>query len=161
MQYIGEWRMLVRGATLVAGMAVVAACGGRNESSGGASTSTGGGGPSAESAAPAATSANGPSTGVVDTVSLSTDATGNYFKPNSVTVHRGDVIRFVLSTGVHNVDFLADSNAGKSGLPAPSALLQLPGQTLDVPVTFPPGTYYFQCDPHAALGMRGHVVVKG
>jgi len=23
-----------------------------------------------------------------------------------------------------------------------------------------PGTYYFQCDPHAALGMKGHLIVE-
>ena len=31
-------------------------------------------------------------------------------------VHRGDVIRFVLKSGVHNVHFLADSNPGKNNL---------------------------------------------
>ncbi len=44
-------------------------------------------------------------------------------------------------------------------MPPASELLQLPGQTVDLPVAFPPGTYYFQCDPHAALGMRGHLIV--
>jgi plastocyanin len=39
-------------------------------------------------------------------------------------------------------------------------LLQLPGQTFDLPVNLEPGTYYFQCDAHAALGMKGHVTVK-
>jgi plastocyanin len=27
-------------------------------------------------------------------------------------------------------------------------------------VTMAPGKYYFQCDPHAALGMKGHVEVE-
>jgi plastocyanin len=27
-------------------------------------------------------------------------------------------------------------------------------------VTFAPGSYYFQCDPHAALGMKGRVKVE-
>jgi plastocyanin len=39
-------------------------------------------------------------------------------------------------------------------------MLQLPGQTYDVPVNFEPGTYYFQCDPHSALGMKGHLKVE-
>jgi plastocyanin len=39
-------------------------------------------------------------------------------------------------------------------------MLQLPGQTVDIPVTFEKGKYYFQCDPHAALGMRGHLEVE-
>jgi len=24
----------------------------------------------------------------------------------------------------------------------------------------PAGNYYFQCDPHAALGMKGHLIVE-
>jgi plastocyanin len=60
---------------------------------------------------------------------------------------------------VHNVNFLADSNPGKTGLPPMSGLLQLPGQTHDIAVSFAEGTYYYQCDPHAALGMKGHVKV--
>jgi len=75
-------------------------------------------------------------------------------------VHRGDVVRFTLKSGVHNVHFLPDSNAGKSNLPSASDMLQLPDQTFDVPVNFAEGTYYFQCDPHAALGMMGHMKVE-
>ncbi|MGH7690725.1 MAG: hypothetical protein ACREN3_14045, partial [Gemmatimonadaceae bacterium] len=48
--------------------------------------------------------------GKIDSVTMHTDANGNYFKPKDFTVHQGDVIRFVLETGVHNVAFPADSN---------------------------------------------------
>jgi plastocyanin len=99
--------------------------------------------------------------GKVITVELITDGVGNYYKPAEITAKRGDVVRYTLKVGVHNVHFLPDSNAGKSGYPqGPSELLQLPGQTYDVKVSFDPGTYYFQCDPHAALGMKGHLVVQ-
>jgi len=27
-------------------------------------------------------------------------------------------------------------------------------------VKMPAGTYYFQCDPHVALGMKGHLIVQ-
>jgi plastocyanin len=37
----------------------------------------------------------------------------------------------------------------------------MPGQTYDFKVLLEPGTYYFQCDPHALLGMKGHVKVEG
>lgn len=91
-----------------------------------------------------------------------TDEQGNNrFSPNKIEAHPGDVLRFTLKSGVHNVHFLPDSNPGKQGLPAASDLLQLPGQTYDVKVTFEPGHYYFQCDPHAALGMKGHLEVEG
>ena len=95
-------------------------------------------------------------------VELLTDEAGNnVFRPAKVEVHRGDVIRFTLKSGVHNVHFLPDSNPGKQGLPAASDLLQLPGQTYDLKVTFDPGHYYFQCDPHALLGMKGILEVEG
>lgn len=120
----------------------------------------------APSAAPSATAAatGGPLTpdpgGKVITVELATDAEGSYFKPAEIHANRGDVVRYTLKVGVHNVHFLADSNAGRSGYPqAPSDFLQLPGQTWDLAVKMPPGQYYFQCDPHAALGMKGRLIV--
>lgn len=99
-------------------------------------------------------------TGKTIVIEVHTDSSGNYFKPNQVTAHEGDVLRFTLVTGVHNVHFLPDSNPGKKGLPAASDFLQIPGQTVDIPVSFEEGTYYFQCDPHALLGMKGHLVVE-
>jgi len=66
----------------------------------------------------------------------------------------------VLKAGVHNVHFLPDSNTIKTGLPPASDLLQLPEQTYDLVVSMQPGKYYFQCDPHAALGMKGHLEVE-
>lgn len=119
----------------------------------------------AQAAAPAAPSVpGGPATpapgGKVIVVELITDAKGNYFSPSEIKAHQGDVIRYTLKIGVHNVHFLADSNSIKTGLPPASEMLQLPGQTYDVPVNFPEGKYYFQCDPHAALGMKGHLEVE-
>jgi plastocyanin len=133
----------------------LAACGGKGEQAA----------PAAESA-PSAAAATGEQTpdagGKIITVEMITDEKGNYFQPADFEAHQGDVIRYTLKAGVHNVHFLADSNAGKSGFPStPSDLLQLPGQTHDVKVTWAPGTYYYQCDPHAALGMMGHVKVEG
>jgi len=128
--------------------AAIAACGGKEA----ASTDT--------SAAATASASSAAPTGKVITVELNSDGQGNYFKPNEFEAHRGDVIRFTLKSGVHNVHFLPDSNPGKTNLPPASDMLQLPDQTLDIPVNFAEGTYYFQCDPHAALGMKGHVKVE-
>jgi plastocyanin len=93
-------------------------------------------------------------------VELYTDEKGNYFKPAKFEVHRGDKITFTLMSGVHNVHFLPDSNAGKQGLPPASEFLQLPGQTWEYIVALAPGKYFFQCDPHALLGMVGHLEVE-
>ena len=67
-------------------------------------------------------------TGKIVTVELNSDEKGNYFEPATFEVHWGDVVRFTLKSGVHNVHFLPDSNAGKSNLP-PADMLQLPAQT--------------------------------
>jgi len=101
--------------------------------------------------------------GKVITVEMTSDDKGNYFTPKKVEAHAGDVVRFTLKVGVHNVHFLPDSNPGKAGLPPASDMLQLPGQTYDVKVTgaFAAGnSYYFQCDPHALLGMQGQLEVE-
>ncbi len=109
------------------------------------------------------TTTNGATAGATgDTIKIEmhTDATGNYFKPAQIEAKRGDVLSFVLVTGVHNVHFLADSSSIKVGLPAASDMLQLPGQTFDLTVSLQEGDYYFQCDPHAALGMKGKLEVE-
>lgn len=89
-----------------------------------------------------------------------TDGVGSYFKPKDIEAHPGDVVRFVLKSGVHNVHFLPDSNEIKKGLPPASDMLQLPEQTYDLVISMQPGHYYFQCDPHAALGMKGKLEVE-
>ena len=136
---------------------LVAACGGKDQNAA----------PAADQAAPnaAAAPAAGPQTpdagGQIVTVTATTDAQGNtVFQPAMVEAKPGDVVRYTLGQGVHNVHFLPDSNPGAQGLPPASEMLQLPGQTYDVKVTFAPGTYYFQCDPHALLGMKGHLKVS-
>lgn len=99
-------------------------------------------------------------TGKVIRIQMVTDEKGSYFAPADIEAHRGDVLQFVLTSGVHNVHFLPDSNPGRSGLPAASDFLQLPGQTWDYLVTLAPGKYSFQCDPHAALGMIAKLEVE-
>ena len=121
--------------------------------------------PSSNTAQPAATTPGAPLSpgpgGKVITIELLTDDQGNNkFSPNQFEAHPGDVLRFTLVSGVHNVHFLADSNATAQGLPEASPLLQAPGQTFDIAVNFKPGHYYFQCDPHALLGMTGRMEVE-
>jgi len=153
MQMIQRW-LLAGGLGMTA---AVGACGRTGADAGTASEG--------QTSAGAPASASGPAQltpdagGKVITVEMITDGNGSYFKPADFAARKGDVIRYTLGAGVHNVHFLPDSNAVKDGLPPASDMLQLPGQTHDVKVSFAPGTYYFQCDPHAALGMKGHVQV--
>jgi plastocyanin len=128
---------------------VLGACGSQEAAASGGEQASA----AAESDAPAAT-------GTVIEVKMVTDDKGNYFEPANITAKEGDVLRFTLVSGVHNVSFPAASNAGASALPEMSPYLQLPGQTHDVAVTLPAGEYAFQCDPHAALGMTGTLTVQ-
>jgi plastocyanin len=149
---------------ILAGTLALVACGGKEQGAADSSRQS-----TATSAPPSSAAASSfgenltpDAGGKVITVELMTDDQGNNkFEPKEIEAHQGDVIRFTLKTGVHNVNFLADSNAVKTGLPGASALLQLPGQATDLKVTLPPGKYYFQCDPHAALGMKGRLEVEG
>ena len=125
----------------------------KGEKPGTADTSQAGG---AVTAAPGGEATPAPG-GKVIVIEAVTDEKGNYYVPAKVEAHKGDVLRFKLRIGVHNVHFLPDSNPGKSGLPPASEMLQLPGQTYDVPVNFASGTYYFQCDPRPAPGIKGHL----
>ena len=144
----------------LAAAALLAACGGERSTPDDASTGGAGG------AAPApAAAAGGEQTpdagGKIVEVEMATDDQGNnVFRPAKFEVHQGDVVRFKLVFGVHNVHFLPDSNPGAANLPPASDMLQLPGQTYDVKVTMAEGRYYFQCDPHALLGMVGHMKVE-
>jgi plastocyanin len=148
--------MTTRSGSRIAGVVVVAllaACRGDQQP---ATSQTTQQPPAAQTSGPLTPAAGGK----VIAVEMVTDGDGSYFKPREVHANRGDVVRFTLKVGVHNVNFLPDSNAGKSGFPtAPSEFLQLPGQTYDAAVGMAPGSYYFQCDPHAALGMRGMLIV--
>lgn len=143
--------MKMQCAILVSGLAFVgaiAACGRNDKPAAG------------ETASSAATSSGPAAGGKTIEVKLITDDNGNRFEPNKIEAHKGDIVKFVLQVGVHNVHFLPDSNPGKTGLPPASEMLQLPGQAYELPITLAPGKYYFQCDPHAALGMTGHLEVE-
>ena len=63
-------------------------------------------------------------TGNIIEVKMITDDKGNYYEPAAIHAETGDVLRFTIVSGVHNVNFLPDSNAGKQGLPPASELLQ-------------------------------------
>jgi plastocyanin len=97
--------------------------------------------------------------GKVIDVKMTTESDGtNAFEPEALTAKQGDVIRFTLGTGVHNIHFIEASTGTE--LPAPSDFLQVPGQVKTFKVTLPAGEYKFQCDPHAALGMTGSLTVE-
>jgi plastocyanin len=118
------------------------------------------GGESDDADPSAATKSDVVATGRIITVQMITDEKGSYYSPSTIDASRGDVIRFTLKTGVHNVSFPDTLNSITEGLPPSSDFLQLPGQEYDLLVSMRPGTYQFHCDPHAALGMKAQLIVK-
>jgi len=152
MHYRKNMRAVLTSAFVLSALALTACSAERKE--GGESETAGTGTPAGQGGAAAA------ATGDTIIIEAWTDGTGNYFKPKDIEAHPGDVLRYVLKAGVHNVHFLPDSNTIKTGLPPASDMLQLPDQTYDLVVSMQPGHYYFQCDPHAALGMTGKLEVE-
>lgn len=107
----------------------------------------------------AAVPASAPAGNVIE-VKMITDGAVNAFVPAEVTARKGDVVRFVLESGVHNVSFAGDPAAAAAGLPGASRFLQSPGESYDVVVNAAPGKYKFQCDPHVPMGMVGTLTVR-
>ena len=85
------------------------------------------------------------------------------FEPAITTAHQGDTLRFTEASGaLHNVRFTKQAPGAKLGSAATTPYLTAKGQTYDVVVDqrFTVGTYEFVCDPHAAIGMKGTLIVQ-
>ena len=84
----------------------------------------------------------------------------NYFSPDTAYVNVGDTVRFV-SLGYHSIteldsidwvnDLATDNGGFWFGLGAPTFD--------DWFIVNQPGKYYFNCNPHAAMGMKGVLYV--
>lgn len=137
----------------VAGMALLAAaCGGTDAPAATVDRT--------ESPAEAASTSSVTPTGNVVEVKMVSGPQGEVFEPADFSVQQGDVVRFVLQSGVHNASFPAAKNPSGVKLPEASPYLQAPGQTYEFTVEQPAGEYHFQCDPHVALGMVGTMTVE-
>ena len=101
------------------------------------------------------------------------DAKGYRYEPATVTIQRGDKVRFTLVSGPpHNVVFWADSIPKGAAAPLakgmPNTIDKLTSpyyvKTGDVYVVSfdgaPVGAYKYYCTPHLALGMKGTIIVK-
>lgn len=119
------------------------------------------------SAAPA------PATGATHDVQMVGDASGYRFVPASLTIKRGDAVRWTnVSGGPHNVSFWPDSipagaqSALSANMPSTTSpligpLLLTPNQTYTISfANVPTGAYKFYCTPHLALGMKGVIQVQ-
>jgi plastocyanin len=175
--------------TLTLALAALAACGGQQSSTDSAALKAGAASntPAASNApaapaapaspsttpAPAAAPAAAPATGTTHDVQMLGDASGYRFTPATITIKRGDTVRWTnTSGGPHNVTFWTDSipagaqaplTASMPGQTAPLAgpLLLTPNQTYTISfANAPAGTYKYYCTPHLALGMKAVVQVQ-
>ena len=82
---------------------------------------------------------------------------GNTFIPNNLTVNTGDTVRWINTSGFHNLNATQSTfpnnpqGFGNSGIGA--------GWTFQWIFTVS-GIYNYQCDPHANIGMNGVVIVN-
>lgn len=81
------------------------------------------------------------------------------FFPSAVTIHRGESVTWENASGFpHNVVFTAVPEGVDAAELSHADLFDAPGErwTQAFPV---PGTYEYECEPHAGLDMAGRVVV--
>lgn len=165
------------GLTLFASAVLIGACAGGGDSTNGTTTgATTAAAPAQPAATPgAAGGATGaqPATGQTHTVRMVGDAQGYRFEPASITVKRGDAVKWVMvSGGPHNVAFEADklpagasaqlgANMPNQQAPLSSEMLMNPNQEYTVSFAgVPAGSYSYVCTPHLAMNMKGTVTVQ-
>jgi plastocyanin len=167
--------MSIRKLPILGLLALAAACGGGDNTETADTTTTdapaASGTPTVTTTAPAAPAptAGAPVTpdagGQVHEVKMVTTQNGasGEFQPKTLTVKKGDVIRWTMADGsaVHNVSFtMAQGNPAGFTPPADSPMVQQAGLTYEVKVDWAPGTYNYVCVPHAMMGMTGSVTVQ-
>lgn len=85
---------------------------------------------------------------------------GNSFSPPNITATVGDTIIFNLAN-IHNVIEVNQSTWNANGNTALSGGFQAPyGGGTVFTATLSVGTLYYVCSPHAAMGMKGTIIVQ-
>lgn len=158
------------GLALLAGAAVLGACGGGGEQAKtdtATAASTPAAAPAAGAVAPIA------ATGTTHEVKMIGDDKGYRYEPADIKVKAGDAIKFVMvSGGPHNVAFdpatipadvkpQLDANMDQKMGELASPLMMNPNESYTISFGgIKPGTYTFHCTPHLAMNMKGTVTVE-
>jgi plastocyanin len=166
------------GIALLAGAAVLGACGGEkapatDSAAANAATTNATTPAAAPAAAPAGAATAAPITGTTHEIKMYGDAKGYRFEPAELTIKAGDGVKYVMvDGGPHNVAFQNVTDAAaKAQLDAnmPGAKIgELSGPMLLQPneaytisfANIPAGKYDFNCTPHAAMNMKGAITVQ-
>jgi len=166
--------MRFHGLALLAGAAVLAACGGGEKKA----DTTAAAAPAPAAGAPAAAPAAGAvakvaATGANHDIKMIGDDKGYRFEPADVTVKQGDAVTFTMvSGGPHNVAFdpattpaagapQLDANMDNKLSQLSSPMLMNPNEKYTISFGgVAPGVYPFHCTPHLAMGMKGQITVQ-
>lgn len=173
------------GIALLAGTALLGACGGEKAATDTAAANAAAASATTPAAAPAATTpaagapaaagavAAAPATGKTHEIKMIGDQTGYKFEPANLTIKQGDAVKFIMTSGgPHNVAFQGVTDAAaKAQLDANMSgakMGELSGPMIMAPnegyvVSFakvPAGTYAFMCTPHSAMNMKGAITVQ-
>jgi plastocyanin len=162
--------MRVIGLILIAGVAVLGACGGGGDSQPGSGDST-----ATPAVTPTAAATLAPITGTIHEVRMVGDAaTGEYrYEPDTIVAKAGDGIKFIMiSVGPHNVAFDPATlpagqkdqlwaNMGPNSMDGSSPMLITDNEEWTLSLgNLTPGMYPFFCTPHLAMNMRGAIVIQ-
>ena len=166
------------GRGVIVGLAMATACGGGAKNAdttatAGTATPPAGASATAGTGAAAGTGSAQAATGQTHEVRMVGDGNTYKFEPASLTIKRGDAVKWILVSGPpHNVSFWADSipagasaqlnaNMQNTMSPLTSPLFNNPNETYTVSFAgVPAGTYKYYCTPHLAMGMKATVTVQ-
>jgi plastocyanin len=85
---------------------------------------------------------------------------GTKFSPATTTITFGDTVNFVLES-IHNAEEVSQATWSTNGNTLlPGGFATGFGGGMVLPAQLAVGTHYFVCDPHAAMGMKGTIIVK-
>jgi plastocyanin len=171
------------GIALLAGAAMLGACGGEKPATDTAAASAAAASTPAPATATATTTtpasaasgtvAAAPISGKTWEVKMIGDATGYKFDPATLTIKSGDGIKYIMTSGgPHNVSFQNVTDAAASAQldanmpgqkmgPLSSPMVMQPNEAYTVSFgKVPAGKYDFICVPHSAMNMKGSVTVQ-
>ena len=167
--------MRFNGIALVAGAMAIVACAGGEKKTETTTTTTDTAAAAATTTSTAttagSTAAMAPITGKTYEIKMIGDGTTYKFDPAETTLKQGDGVKFIMVTGgPHNVAFIDTPAAAQSQLSAnmpnqmkelTSPMMMTPNETYTVSfANVPAGVYNVQCEPHAAMGMKGKITVQ-
>jgi plastocyanin len=162
------------GLALLAGAAVLGACGGGETKS--ADTTAKSAAPPAAAPAPAPSTSTVPkvaATGATHEIKMIGDDKGYRFEPADITIKAGDAVKFIMVTGgPHNIAFDGETMPADSKAQLDANMDQKLGE-LSSPMLMnaneayvisfggvKPGKYTFHCTPHLAMNMKGSITVQ-